>query len=228
MLNYVYNPFSPTGQQQNPNMMTITGAPAAAPAMATLPAMSTQPAQPVVPFAQQPVAVPAQQFTPANVAATTMNQITDAGGAYMSNARRRGLEFAAARKLGNSSVAAGASERSALEAAQPLFGEAMGLHKQRENTAFEGEQAQLNRNQQYTMAQVQDWLGSRQFNREFNGALSMMPINSAYQLNGLIQTYALDNPEVYTQDVISGMSNFFAQNFQQILSSYFPQYGGGP
>ena len=167
-------------------------------------------------------------FNPATVATNAMNQITDSGGAYMSNARRRGLEFAAARKLGNSSIAAGASERAALEAAAPLFGEAMGLHKDREGRAFQGEQAQLDRNQQYTMAQIDDWKSSRQFNREFNGVLSMMPINSAYQLNSQIMNYAMDNPEVYTADVISGMSNFFNQNFQQILSQYFPnQYGGG-
>jgi hypothetical protein len=158
-----------------------------------------------------------------------MNQIVDPNGAYISNARRRGLEAAA--RGGNragGSIAAGASQRSALEAATPLFNSAMQLHGQREQIAFQGEQNQLERNRDYTRAQLEDWSNSRQFNREFYGVLSMMPINSAYQLNSLIQTYALENPEVYTADVISGMSNFFTRNFQQILSTYFPNmYGGG-
>lgn len=168
-------------------------------------------------------------FSPANVVTDTMNQIVDPNGAYMRNARMRGLEQAA--RGGNragSSIAAGASQRSALEAASPLFNAAMQLQGQREGFAFQGEQNQLERNRDYTRAQLEDWANSRQFDREFYGVLSMMPINSAYQLNSLIQTYALENPEVYTAEVISGMSNFFNQNFAQILSTYFPQYGNRP
>lgn len=167
-------------------------------------------------------------FSPANVVTDTMNQIVDPNGAYMRNARRRGLEQAL--RSGNragGSIAGGASQRAALEAASPLFNAAMQLQGQRETFAFQGEQNQLERNRDYTRAQLEDWANSRQFNREFYGVLSMMPINSAYQLNSLIQTYALENPEIYTADVISGMSNFFAQNFAQILGTYFPQYASG-
>jgi len=168
-------------------------------------------------------------FSPANVVTDTMNQIIDPNGAYIRNARMRGLEQAAGRgNRAGSSIAAGASQRAALEGAAPLFNAAMQLHGQREGFAFQGEQNRLERNRDYTRAQLEDWANSRQFDREFYGVLSMMPINSAYQLNSLIQTYALENPEVYTAEVISGMSNFFNQNFAQILSTYFPQYGNRP
>lgn len=181
--------------------------------------------QPPVPASPQ---VPLQGgFSPANVALDTMNQIIDPNGAYMRNAYRRGLEAAA--RGGNragSSIAAGAGQRAALEAAMPLVGEALGLQRQREGFAFQGEQAQLDRNQDYTRAQLDDWVRSRAYSRDFYGALSMMPINSAFQLQSMLQQYALENPEVYTSNVISGMSNFFTQNMGQILSTYFPQIYG--
>lgn len=172
---------------------------------------------------------PAGGFSPANVVADTMTQMLDPNGAYMRNARQRGIEQAAAGgNRAGSSIAAGASQRAALEAAQPLVSEALGLQRQREQNAFTGEQNTLERNRDYTQAQLQDWLSSRSFNRDFYGALTMMPINSAYQLNSMIQSYALENPDVYTADVISGMSNFMTQNFSQILRTYFPNlYGSG-
>lgn len=68
----------------------------------------------------------------------------------------------------------------------------------------------------------QDWLNDRNFSREFNGALSMMPIRNAYDMASAIQKYALTEPEVYTPTVISGMTNFFQQNMLSILAQYFP------
>lgn len=168
-------------------------------------------------------------FSPANVVQDTMSQLLDPNGAYIRNARQRGIEQAAANgNRAGSTIAAGASQRAALEAAQPLVSEALNLQRQRENLAFQGEQSTLERNRDYTQAQLQDWLSSRSFSRDFYGALTMMPINSAYQLNSMIQSYALENPDVYTADVISGMSNFMTQNFSQILRTYFPNlYGSG-
>lgn len=180
-----------------------------------------------------PQTVPQQNlqggFSPVNVVTDTLGQIIDPNGAYMRNAQRRGLEQAAAGgNRAGGSIAAGAAQRAMMEAAQPLVNNALQLQGQREGYAFQGEQSQLERNRDYTQAQLQNWMDSNKFNREFYGALSMMPINSAYQLNGLIQTYALENPDVYTADVISGMSNFFNQNFTQILGTYFPSlYGSG-
>lgn len=192
--------------------------------------------RPVDPNAGQPVnpqTAPQQNlqggFSPVNVVTDTLGQIIDPNGAYMRNAQRRGLEQAAAGgNRAGGSIAAGAASRAMMEAAQPLVNNALQLQQQREGFAFQGEQNQLERNRDYTQAQLQNWMDDNKFNREFYGALSMMPIQSAYQLNSLIQTYALENPDVYTADVISGMTNFFNQNFSQILASLMPSvYGGG-
>jgi hypothetical protein len=97
---------------------------------------------------------------------------------------------------------------------------------QQEQMAFQGEQAaqerQLRRDLQSDTTLQQDWLSSREFQRQFNAQLSMMPINNAFDMNKIIQQYALENPEVYTPDVISGMSNFFQNNMMSILSEFFP------
>lgn len=49
-----------------------------------------------------------------------LEQFLGSGSPYLANARKRGEEVAQARQLGNSSIAAGAAERSAIEAAAPL------------------------------------------------------------------------------------------------------------
>ena len=210
------------------------------------------------------------------IVTNSMNTILDQNGKYISNARRRGAEGANARGMLNSSIGAGAGERAAIEAAQPLFDASMQLVRQREAEGFQGmqanqdrmmtrlglstnllnsredrstrvseaskdrifqaKQANLDRNFQGSQAQKdrelrtklqsdatfqQDWLADRNFSREFNSALSMVPINSSLQFQALLQQYALDNPEVYTPNVISGMSDFFDRNMQDILSKYF-------
>lgn len=212
-----------------------------------------------------------------NSVQSNLENILGSGNAYMTNANRRGLETAASRGLLNSSVAAGAAQRSAIEASMPILAQTMNLQGQREgqqftqgesaldrynqlkqqanqlNTttqqnefnrnfqgtqadadrqqamrlqreqnAFTGEQNQLNRNQQKDMAQVQNWLDQQSYNREFYGTLAMLPIKSANDMSALLQQYAAENPEIYTQDVISGMTNFFSRNMAQILQGFFP------
>lgn len=258
----------------------------------------------------------------------SIDAFSDKGGAYLTNATRRGLEAAGSRGLLNSSIAAGAANRSAIEAMQPYVSQAVDLAKTREgwtfqsgenaldrslqaavengrlsqsmaellathtfqgnqaefdrtlqvalaqgqidaDTAaqlrsfdFQGTQNSLNRtqqamlqNQQYAFqgeqaaldrasrAQLQsdatfqqDWLASRNFSREFQSQLSMIPLSTAADLTSFISKYAVENPEVYTPEIVSGMSNFMAQNMQSILSQYFPnqtsytsttQTGGG-
>lgn len=233
-----------------------------------------------------------------------LDQILNREGSYIANARRRGLEQANARGLMNSSIAAGASQRAATEAAQPILSEAMGLTRQREAQAFQAEQnaiqsavglteqerdaalqqsrdrfaaamgmtenreqraftgqqnsldrtqsvnnamlgAELQRRQallgsrlgreeaildtqlrqvlQGDAAAQQDWLANNQFTREFNAALSMMPIQSAASLSNMIAQYAMENPEVYTPEIISGMTNFFNRNMLSIMQMYFPE-----
>lgn len=89
--------------------------------------------------------------------------------------------------------------------------------------------AQLRSRLQSDQTAQQDWLNDRNYTREFNGALSMLPIQNVYQMSQMIQQYALENPEVYTPQVIAGMTNFFQQNLYSILAQYFPslvQQGG--
>lgn len=68
----------------------------------------------------------------------------------------------------------------------------------------------------------QDWLSSNAFSREFNAGLAMMPVNSAMDMFGRLMQAGIDDPEVFTPQYMSGMSNFFNQYMQAILAQYFP------
>lgn len=174
----------------------------------------------------QPGAAPGSQFSATNVAMGSMDQILNTDSPLMRNARRRGLETANSRGVMNSSIAGGLSERMALEGAQPVFEQALALHRQRENLAFQGQENALNRvqtvNRDMLGAELTDWLGDRSFTREFNGALSMLPIKNSMDLTNAVSQYAMENPELYTPEVVSGMSNFFNRNALSILQTYFP------
>jgi hypothetical protein len=61
---------------------------------------------------------------------THLNQMTNGNDPYMQNARQRGLESAARRGMPNSSIAAGASQRAALEAAAPFAMQAANAYGQ--------------------------------------------------------------------------------------------------
>lgn len=160
---------------------------------------------PVMP--QQPVGgQPAPQFPTASAGIDTvkgnLESLLSSDSSYIENARRRGAEMAATRGGINSSIAAGAAERSAIEAAAPLAQQAAALDQQ---------------TQDY---QMQDWLsqqnfGRNLFNQQFGSSLDML--NSINQM-------ALMDPELYTPEVTSGMSNFFQKNMNNILKNYF---GGG-
>src|SRR5690625_225296 len=182
-----------------------------------------------------------------------LGQVLQSDNALMRNARTSGLEQAAQRGLMNSSIAAGASQRAALETAMPLVGMAQNTLDQREGRKWQSQEAdlqrqqqitmenlaeeraraqrewtatqnQLDRDQQLTMAEVQDWLANEAFMRDFNAQLATMPINSASNLMNYIAQQAIENPEIYTPDIISGMSEFFTTNFVDVLSRYFPDY----
>lgn len=170
-----------------------------------------------------------------------LDQFLGADSALMRNARTSGIEAAAARGLQNSTLAAGASQRAALEYAVPLAQQAMETFNQRENRgwqtqqdreqrAWTASQNQLDRDQQITMSQVQNWLNNESFQREFNAQLALFPIQNSTQLMNAIAEQAITNPEIYTPDIISGMSEFFTTNFLDVLSRYFPslyeQQGG--
>ena len=126
---------------------------------------------------------------------------------YIQNARQQGMEVAATRGGINSSIAAGASQRSAIEAAAPLAQQAVAIDVQRQ----QAEQQMLN----------EEWANQQNFNRTFQGSLAMLPVQSSFGMLEAIQQYALEDPELYTPDVVSGYSNFFNQNMNDILKNYF-------
>ena len=126
--------------------------------------------------------------------------------------------------------------------------EALGLQSQREQLGWQGQQAQLDRTQQINNQLLQqqlrerqtqldfentralqgdrvaqeDWLASQNYSRQFNGNLAMLPITNSMQMGQAILDYALQNPEVYSPQVISGLQNFFTGNMVSILQQYFP------
>ena len=161
---------------------------------------------------------PGQQasFAPGDVVNQTLEKFLN--GPYAANARRRGMEVAASRGLINSGMAAGNSERAALESVQPFVQSAMGLLGQREDNAFKGEM-------QSNQAFQQDWLNNNQFNRSFYAQMASIPMNSAAQLQQMMAQYALENPDVYTPNNMAGMSEFFNNNLQQIMAQYFNGQG---
>lgn len=94
----------------------------------------------------------------------------------------------------------------------------------RNQREWTGQQNQLDRDQQLTMAEVQNWLNNETFMRDFNAQLATMPINNTANLLNFISQQAITNPEIYTPDIVSGMSEFFTTNAMDVLSRYFPNY----
>lgn len=136
-----------------------------------------------------------------------MGAALDPNSAYIQNARRRGLETAAARGGVNSSIAAGASERAALEAAQPLAQASLGISQAREGVLAE------------------DWMSQQNFSRAMMGQYAQGAFSNTLGMLQRIQDYALEDPELYTPDVVSGYSDFFSQNMNNILSRFFGDRG---
>lgn len=122
---------------------------------------------------------------------------------YVQNARREGARMAAARGGINSSIAAGAAERAAVDAAAPLAQQALAVDLNRENINAE------------------EWAASQNFNREIMGQYAMLPFQSSLQMLDRINQYALQDPALYTPEVTSGLSNFFSENMNNVLKSYF-------
>lgn len=195
------------------------------------------PTQPPVGSAPMPGTVypssggpPNSSFSAYNVVTDNMNNLLDSDSRYIQNSRRRGLEAAAGRGLLNSSISAGTSERAAIEAAQPILNNIMGLTSQRESQAHESVENQRNRSFQAEFAgmnaQLQNWVNEASFNREFNGNLAMLPIASAADMwSGLMQLAASD-PTVFTPTVLAGYQDFFQSGFNEYISRYLQPPGG--
>lgn len=186
------------------------------------------------PVSQSPFPVasnPQQVYQPnmgaGQVVQDYMTELLGENSGYIQSARRSGIEQAANRGLLNSSIAAGNSQRAAIDAAQPILNQITNLHNQREQLAFTGEQNQMDRDQQITMARISDWAANNQFNREYNGNLSLLPIKNIMDLNAQLTQAAIDNPEIFPPEVVSGLGEFFGTNMLAMLQQWFPsQYGG--
>lgn len=122
---------------------------------------------------------------------------------YIQNARQRGVEQAAVRGGVNSSIAAGASERAAVEAAAPLAQQAVNIQQTREGV------------------NADNWAASQNFNRAFLGQLGTTAFSSSVNMLQNLQQMAAEDPELYTPEVTSGLNNFFNRNMNDILSRYF-------
>ena len=129
----------------------------------------------------------------------SLEYFMDPNSAYIQNARQRGMEQAAVRGGVNSSIAAGASERAALDAAVPLAQSSAGMQAG-------VDQAKLN-----------EWAAQQGFTRE----LYSMPFTSSMNMLQKFTEAGLQDPELYSPSVISGFTNFFNQQMNDMLKSYF-------
>lgn len=154
-----------------------------------------------VPWTSQP--------TPDQMVQGSLNSFMDPNSQYIQQARQQGMDVAAERGGLNSSIAAGNSQRAAIQSAMPLVQSSLDIQKQRDAT------------------QQQDWLNTQGFNRQFQGAMAMLPVTSAYHMLDMVQQYAMQDPALYTPDVISGYSQFFKNNMNDVMSNLFNTTGTG-
>lgn len=155
---------------------------------------------------RQPVPMPSVQSGTQMVQDTT-GVFTDPNSRLIQDARQRGYEFAQTRGGINSSIAAGAAEREALGLAQSQANTALNIEQQREARLWD------------------EWATQQNFNRAMFGQLSQGAFSSTLNMLQSVQQYALEDPELYTPDVVSGYSEFFTRNFNDIFSRYFNTTG---
>jgi hypothetical protein len=111
------------------------------------------------------------------------------------------MDYANTRGGINSSIAAGASERAALDQAVPLAQGAVA--------------SQLGQEQ----AVLSNWMDTQGFNRE----LASMPYQNSLSMLNKITDYSLQDPQLYTPSVISGYTNFFNQQMNDTIKRYFSE-----
>lgn len=147
-----------------------------------------------------PTSTYGQNMQDPNVAVQqSLEAMLNPNSSYIQQARQRGANFAQQRGGINSSIAAGASERAATEAALPLAQQAIGIQQARERT------------------EAEDWITGQNFKR----TIGLMPLQSSMEMLRSVQEYALADPALYSPEVVSGYSNFFEKNMNNILSNYF-------
>lgn len=201
---------SPIGTPIDPKVPTTTG-----------PITPTTP-----PFNGSPTGQPAlgdffREVQQKELVATQLNDLLDSDSRYIQNARRRAMEQANSRGLLNSTASAGAAERAAIEAGMGIATADANAYRSSGDQNFAA-LSQLR--QMRTSAELQDWSNSQQFNREFNAGLSLMPIQNATQMWNAIMERGLDDPAVFTPEVMQNLSDFYNLNFDVMMKRYL---GGG-
>lgn len=165
-----------------------------------------------------------RNVTPNELVANQLQGLLSNESDYIKNARLRGAEYAASRGNLNSSIGAGASQRAALEAAMPIAQSDAEVYRQANQENFQS-LSQLR--QMRTAADLENWLSSESYTRDFNGRLAMMPIQSSFDMMQYVAQRALEDPAVYTPDVISGFNNFFNANMFDVFNTWFGTPPGG-
>lgn len=135
----------------------------------------------------------------------TLESMIGGNSDLIKNARQRGVEYANQRGGINSTIAAGAAERSAMETGMPLVNASLEMQAQQD------------------AANLADWSSQQNFAR---GLYGQQISNSLGMLN-TVQQYALEDPELYTPEVTSGYANFFQKNMNDIMNNYFKGINGG-
>lgn len=165
-----------------------------------------------------------REVTPNELVANQLDTLLGSNSPYMQNARQRGLEYANSRGNLNGSMAAGASQRAALEAALPIAQSDADVYRQANAGNFES----LSQLRQMRVAgDIENWLNSESYNRDFNGRLAMLPIQSSIDMLAYLAQRAYEDPAVYTPDVMSGFANFFNGNMFDILNRFYGQQPAG-
>jgi hypothetical protein len=161
--------------------------------------------------------------------ANQLNNLMQTNGRYLRQASQRGIEQAAGRGLTNSSIAGGNAVRAAIEAAMPIAQADASAYRSAADMNAGEAFARGRMGMEYSLRDQlanndtarQNWLTDQNFTREFNGTLAMMPITNSFQMLNYIMNAATQDPENFTPDVTSGMSNFFQQNMQDIMRRFF-------
>lgn len=130
---------------------------------------------------------------------TSLESFMDPNSAYMQQAAQQGMNLAAERGGINSSIAAGASQKAALESAMPLVQTSIA--------------AQLNQEQ----ARLDDWVNTQGFNRE----MASMPFQNSMNMLNMVTQAGIQDPALYTPNVISGFNNFYNQAMNDMMEQYF-------
>lgn len=223
------------GPQPVPNTPDITGTGTNTGAQGPSNPGGGTPAVPPTPGAQTPTqGAPGnlgldfmRQVTPNELVQNQLNQLLSSNSQYMRNAQLRGAEMANRRGMLNSSIAAGNAQRASLEAAMPIAQADAQVYRDANAANFQS-LAELRRMR--VAGDLENWLQDQNYNREINRELTMLPINSSMDMLRYIMERGLDDPAVYTPNVMSGFSNFFNLTMRDMFRNFFgnPAAGTAP